>query len=60
MRIAITLDNELIRKAQELTGIKKKSALVLEALQALIQRESARRLILLGGSEPELTIPRLR
>ncbi|PQA40631.1 DUF2191 domain-containing protein, partial [Amnimonas aquatica] len=40
-------------------GIEEKSALVREALRALIERESARRLALLGGSEPELaSVPR--
>jgi len=49
----------LIAKAQALTGLTEKSTLVREALRALIQRESARRLALLGGSEPQLDdIPR--
>jgi Arc/MetJ family transcription regulator len=50
-----------LAKAQALTGVTEKSALVKEALRALIQRESARRLALLGGSEPQLPdIPRRR
>ena len=48
------LDDELVAKAQAFTGLNEKSALVREALKALIERESARRLALLGGSEPEL------
>ena len=59
MRITLALDDELLANAQPLTGMTEKSALVQEALRALIQRESARRLALLGGSEPRLTdIPR--
>jgi len=61
MRTTIALNDELISKAQGLTGIKEKSALVKEALQALIARESATRLALLGGSEPSLKLsPRRR
>ncbi len=59
MRTTLALDDELIAKAHALTGIKEKSALVREALRALIQRESAKRLALLGGSEPRLqNVPR--
>jgi len=59
MRTTLTLDDELIAKAQVLTGLAEKSALVREALNALIQRESARRLARLGGTEPQLqAIPR--
>jgi Arc/MetJ family transcription regulator len=54
MRITVALDDDLIRIAQELTGIAEKSALIGEALRALIERESARRLALLGGTMPEL------
>ncbi|MBP1858647.1 type II toxin-antitoxin system VapB family antitoxin [Rhizobium herbae] len=61
MRTTIVLDDELLEEAQELTEIKEKSALMREALTALIQRESARRLALLGGSQPDLEdIPRRR
>lgn len=61
MRTTIALDDELIAKAQAFTGVKEKSALVREALKALIERESARRLALLGGSEPQLEqVPRRR
>ena len=59
MRTTIALDDELVAKAQALTGLQEKSALVREALKALIERESARRLARLGGTEPELKpIPR--
>ncbi len=57
MRTTITFDDELMATAQEFTGIKEKSALVNEALKRLVEREAARRLILLGGSQPDLTIP---
>jgi Arc/MetJ family transcription regulator len=53
MRTTIILDDELIAKAEKLTGQSEKTALVREALKALIQRESARRLALLGGLGPE-------
>ena len=58
MRTTIVLDDELLQKAQALTPVQEKSALVKEALKALIERESAKRLANLGGSEPQLeTIP---
>lgn len=52
MRTTLTLDDDLLAQAQSLTGIPEKAAIVREALKALIERESARRLILLGGSDP--------
>lgn len=59
MRTTITLDDQLLEKAQALTGTIEKTALIREALKALIQRESAKRLALLGGSEPLLNnVPR--
>ena len=59
MRTTIVLDDELLEKAQALTLVQKKSALVKEALKALIERESAKRLASLGGSEPQLdAVPR--
>lgn len=59
MRTTIVLDDELLEKAQALTNIKEKSSLIKEALKALIERESAKRLAGLGGSEPQLNaIPR--
>jgi Arc/MetJ family transcription regulator len=61
MRTTIVLNDELLAKAQRLTGLKEKTALVDEALRALVERESARRLALLGGSEPDLEeVPRRR
>ncbi len=52
MRTTIVLDDDLVAKAQELTGLNERSALVREALKALVAREVARRLIDLGGSDP--------
>ena len=57
MRTTLALDDELVSKAQGLTGLREKSALVREALTALIERESARRLAKLGGSQPDLEVP---
>jgi Arc/MetJ family transcription regulator len=57
MRTTLALDDELVAEAQALTGLQEKSALVREALKALIERESARRLARLGGSEAELKAP---
>jgi Arc/MetJ family transcription regulator len=54
MRTTLALDDELVAEAQRLTGVSQKSALVNEALNALIERESARRLARLGGTEPGL------
>lgn len=61
MRTTINLDDELIKKAAELTGRREKAALVRLGLEALIARESARRLARLGGTDPEATAaPRQR
>ena len=61
MRTTLALDDHLVEEAQRLTGMREKSALVREALGALIERESARRLARLGGTEPDLTLaPRRR
>ena len=61
MRTTIALDDELLAKAQFYTGIREKSAVVHAALRALVEREAARRLARLGGSQPQLKpIPRRR
>ena len=61
MRTTVTLDEGLLAQAQLLCGDLERSALLREALRALVQRESARRLAALGGSEPGLQpIPRRR
>ncbi len=61
VRTTLALDDDLVAEAQRLTGTAEKSALVRLALRALIERESARRLARLGGSEPDLApAPRRR
>ena len=61
MRTTIVLDDDLVADAQDYTGITEKSALVREALRALIEREAIERLIALGGTDPEATAaPRRR
>ena len=55
MRTTINLDEQLLGEAQRITGMKERTALIHAGLRALIERESARRLARLGGSEPELT-----
>jgi Arc/MetJ family transcription regulator len=61
MRTIVVLDDDLVRIAQEVTGISEQTALIREALIALIERESARRLASLGGTMPQLkNIPRRR
>lgn len=61
MRTTLALDDDLVAKAQDLTNVRETSALVREALKALIERESARRLAGLGGSEPDIeAVPRRR
>lgn len=61
MRTTLNIDDQLLAEAQRVTGMSEKVALVREGLRALIERESARRLARLGGSEPQLQpIPRRR
>ncbi len=61
MRTTINLDDELLDEARRITGIEGRTALVHEGLKALIERESARRLARLGGSEAQLRpVPRRR
>lgn len=55
MRTTVNLDDALLEHAQALTGVQERTALLREALNALIQRESARRLARLGGSQPDLS-----
>ncbi len=54
MRTTLNIDDELLAEAQRVTGLKEKVAVVREGLRALVERESARRLAKLGGSEPQL------
>ena len=61
MRTTLNIDDQLLAEAQALSGVTEKAALVREGLRALIERESARRLARLGGSESQLKeIPRRR
>ena len=61
MKTTLNIDDQLLAKARRLTRIEEKTALVHAGLEALIARESARRLAALGGSEPALTpVPRRR
>jgi len=61
MRTTLNIDDELLAEAQRVTGLSEKVALVREGLRALIERESARRLAKLGGTEPQLKpVPRRR
>ena len=54
MRTTVNLDDDLIEQAQQISGISDRTAMIHEGLRALIERESARRLARLGGSEPKL------
>jgi Arc/MetJ family transcription regulator len=61
MRTTLNLKDDLLETAMRLTGVKEKTALLHAALEALIARESARRLAALGGTMPKLRpIPRRR
>ena len=61
MRTTINIDDKILKKASQLTGVKEKTALVRLGLEALISRESAKRLAKLGGTENDLnSIPRRR
>lgn len=54
MHITINIEDELLATAHELTGVTDRATLVQDGLRALIERESARRLARLGGTEPDL------
>lgn len=57
MRTTINLDETLLDEAQRLTGLTERTMLIHEGLRALIERESARRLARLGGTEKALRLP---
>ncbi|QPF92795.1 type II toxin-antitoxin system VapB family antitoxin [Bradyrhizobium commune] len=57
MRTTIAIDDELFAKAQEFAGVSEKSAVVREALKAFVEREAARRLARMGGTEPKVKAP---
>jgi len=60
MRTTINLDETLLAAAKKISGMTERTALIHEGLKALIERESARRLAQLGGSEPQLRHVRRR
>jgi Arc/MetJ family transcription regulator len=61
MRTTLIIDDELVDRARQLSGIREKTALVRAGLEALIAREAAKRLAALGGTEPKLRVgPRRR
>jgi Arc/MetJ family transcription regulator len=61
MRATVALDDELMRKAQEFSGVTERTALLRDALKALIHLEASRRLAAVGGTEPNLkAIKRVR
>ncbi len=61
MRTTLNIDDDLLEKASQLSGLREKTAVVREGLRALIERESARRLAKLGGTELQVeSIPRRR
>jgi Arc/MetJ family transcription regulator len=60
MRTTLNIDEELLEKAKRLSGLEEKTAILHAGLEALVARESARRLAALGGSERELRPTRRR
>ena len=61
MRATVSLDDDLLRTAQEYSGITERAALIREALKALIAREAGRRLLALAGTMPDIEeVRRLR
>jgi hypothetical protein len=60
VRTTLNIEDDLIERASDLTGIKEKTALVRKGLEALISLESSRRLAALGGTEKDLRMPRRR
>ncbi len=57
MRTTLNLDDELLAKARDFTGMTETAAIVREALKVLVEREAARRLARLGGTEPSFLLP---
>ncbi len=57
MRTTIAIDDELFAKAQEFAGVTEKSAVMREALKAFVEREAARRLARMGGTQPNAKAP---
>lgn len=57
MRTTVTIDDKLLEDAKEYTGVRETPTLVRIALEALVQREAARRLARLGGTDPDAKAP---
>jgi Arc/MetJ family transcription regulator len=57
MRTTVAIDDELFAKAQEFAGVTEKSAVIREALKAFVEREAARRLARMGGTQPSAKAP---
>jgi Arc/MetJ family transcription regulator len=57
MKVTIAIDDELFERAQQYAGVTEKSVVVREALKAFVEREAARRLARLGGTEPDAKTP---
>lgn len=57
MRTTVNLDDKLLAKAAEYTGVRERGALIRLGLESLIEREAARRIIALGGSDPDAWAP---
>jgi hypothetical protein len=60
MRTTLIIDDALLKRARELSGIEEKTSLVRAGLEALIARESGKRLAALFGTDPKLKMPRRR
>jgi Arc/MetJ family transcription regulator len=60
MRTTITIDDQLLADAQELTGIHERNALIRLALKRLVEGEAASQLAAMGGSDPDAWIPERR
>jgi len=58
MRTTVTIDDDLLQRAAELTGVTERTALLREGLETLIRVASAKRLAALGGSDPRAAAPR--
>jgi Arc/MetJ family transcription regulator len=57
MKFTIAIDDELFAKAKQFAGVTDESAVVMEALKALVEREAARRLARMGGTQPDAKVP---
>lgn len=59
MRTTLNIDDQILKRAKDLTGVSEKTALVRMGLEALIAKESAKRLAILGGTEKQISqVPR--